>query len=283
LTWLPDQQQGRHLSWQSPDRAATSAITLNWAVSSNGLGNAANAADFGAALPTGTVTIAAGQTTGAISVSVLGDTALEQNENFRVTITPNTPTAALYQIGTAAATSIILNDDAAPINGTNANNTLTGTALNDVINGLGGNDTITGLAGNDTLNGGTGNDNMNGGDGNDVLFGDVGADTMTGGLGLDVFQYTAITQSGTTAATRDTITDFQVGDTINVSAIDANANAGGNQAFTFINNAAFTALGQARYANGILEFNSLGNNGADMSIALTGSPVITALNGAVIF
>ena len=265
------------------DRAAATPITLNWAVSSAGLGNAANAADFGAALPTGTLTIAAGQTTGAISVSVLGDTALEQNENFRVTITPNTPTAALYQIGTAAATSIILNDDAAPINGTNANNTLTGTALNDVINGLGGNDTITGLAGNDTLNGGTGNDNMNGGVGDDVLFGDVGADTMTGGLGLDVFQYTAITQSGTTAATRDTITDFQVGDTINVSAIDANANAGGNQAFTFINNAAFTALGQARYANGILEFNSLGNNGADMSIALTGSPVITALNGAVIF
>ena len=111
----------------SLDRAAATAITLNWAVSSAGLANAANAADFGAAFPTGTVTIAAGQTTGAISVSALGDTAFEQNENFRVTITANTPTAALYQIGTAAATSIILNDDATPINGTNANNTLTGT------------------------------------------------------------------------------------------------------------------------------------------------------------
>jgi len=261
------------------DRAAATAITLNWAVSSNGLANAANAADFGAAFPTGTVTIAAGQTTGTISVSVLGDTAFEQNENFRVTITPNTPTATLYQIGTAAATSIILNDDATPINGTNANNTLTGTALNDVINGLGGNDTITGLAGNDTLNGGTGNDNLDGGADNDVLIGDAGVDTMTGGAGSDTFLYGAITDSGTTAATRDRITDFVVGtDTIDVSAIDANTNVGGNQAFTFIGAAAFSARGQARYVGGILEFNSTGNNNADMSIALTGNPVITAAN-----
>jgi Ca2+-binding RTX toxin-like protein len=268
----------------SLDRAAATPITLNWAVSSAGLANAANAADFGAAFPTGTVTIAAGQTTGAISVSALGDTAFEQNENFRVTITPNTPTAALYQIGTAAATSIILNDDATPINGTNANNTLTGTALNDVINGLGGNDTITGLAGDDTLNGGTGNDTMNGGVGNDDLIGDAGADTMTGGAGSDTFRYLAITDSGTTAATRDTITDFVVGtDTIDVSAIDANTNAAGNNAFTFIGAAAFSARGQARYVGGILEFNSTGNNNADMTIALTGSPTITALNGAVIW
>jgi Ca2+-binding RTX toxin-like protein len=156
--------------------------------------------------------------------------------------------------------------------------------LNDVINGLGGNDTITGLAGNDTLNGGTGNDNMNGGDGNDVLFDDVGADTMTGGAGSDTFRYLAITDSGTTAATRDTITDFVVGtDTIDVSAIDANTNAAGNNAFTFIGAAAFSARGQARYVGGILEFNSTGNNNADMTIALTGSPTITALNGAVIW
>ncbi|MEN9879131.1 MAG: Leukotoxin [Cyanobacteriota bacterium] len=258
------------------DRASTSAITLNWAVSSNGLLNAANAADFGGVFPAGTVTIAAGQTTGSLSISVSGDTAIEQNENFRVTITANTPQAALYQIGTAAATSIILNDDVAPIIGTNANNILAGTALNDVINGLGGNDTITGLAGNDTLNGGIGNDILDGGVGNDDLIGDAGADRMTGGLGSDIFRYLAITESGIAAATRDTITDFLVGtDIINVSAIDANSGVAGNQAFVFISNAAFTALGQARYANGILEFNSTGNNNIDMSIALTGNPVIT--------
>ncbi len=259
------------------DRAAASAITLNWAVSTNGLVNGANAADFGGVVfPAGTLTIAAGQTTATVSVSVAGDTTVEQNENFRVTITPNTPQAGLYQIGTAEATSTILNDDVAPINGSNANNTLTGTASNDIINGLGGNDTITGLAGNDTLDGGTGNDNLNGGDGNDVLFGDAGADTMTGGAGLDVFRYTDITQSLTTVIGRDTITDFQVGiDKIDVSAINANG-VGGNQAFTFIGANAFSARGQVRYTPGILQFNSIGNNAADMTIALTGNPVITA-------
>jgi len=241
------------------DRAATSAITLNWAVSSNGLGNAANTADFGGTFPTGTVTIAAGATTGTVSVSVTGDTTAEQNENFRVTITANTPLGNLYAIGTSAATSTILNDDAAPINGTGGNNTLNGTANNDVINGLGGNDTINGNAGNDTITGGT------------------GRDLMTGGAGADIFRYTSTVESGTTLNTRDTITDFQVGiDIIDVSAIDANTRAGGNQAFTFIGTAAFTALGQVRYTPGLLQFNSTGNNNPDMTIALTGNPVITA-------
>ena len=271
------------------DAPASRAITLNWAVSSAGLANAANAADFetALALPTGTVTIAAGQTTGAFSVSVRGDTAFEQNENFRVTITANTPTAALYQIDPAAATatSIILNDDlapVAPINGTNAADTLVGTALNDVINGLAGNDTITGLDGDDTLSGGIGNDNMNGGVGNDVLIGDAGADSMIGGVGSDTFRYLAITDSGTTTLTRDTITDFLVGtDTIDVSAIDANSRLTGNQAFTFIGSAAFTALGQVRYSAGVMQFNAVGNARdvtADMSIAFSNNPLITGAN-----
>jgi hypothetical protein len=103
---------------------------------------------------------------------------------------------------------------------------------------------------------------------------------MTGAAGSDTFLYGAITDSGTTAATRDTITDFVVGtDTIDVSAIDANTNVAGNQAFAFIGTAAFSALGQARYVGGILQFNSTGNNNADMTIALTGNPAITALNG----
>lgn len=269
------------------DRAATSAITLNWAVSSVGLGNPANTADFvGGTFPTGTVTIAAGATTGTVSVSVTGDTTVEQNENFRVTVTANTPLGSLYTISTSAATSTILNDEVANniINGTRGADTLNGTVANDTISGDRRNDTLNGLAGNDILDGGLDNDTLNGGDGNDVLIGGTGSDRMTGGAGADIFRYTTTTESGTTTATRDTITDFAVGvDVIDVQAIDANTGLAGNQAFTFIGTAVFSGLGQARYVGGILEFNSTGNNNADMTIALTGSPTITALNGAVIW
>lgn len=268
-----------HTFTVSLDRAATSAITLNWAVSSVGLANAANTADFGGAFPTGTVAIAAGATTGTFNVSISGDSIVEQNENFRVSITANTPQANLYAFGTSTASSVIINDDVASniINGTRRNDTLNGTVNNDTINGDRGDDTLNGLAGNDILNGGTDNDILFGGDGNDVLIGGLGSDRLTGGTGEDIFRYTSTTESGTVTRTRDTITDFIVGtDIIDVSAIDANTTVGGNQAFTFIGTAAFSALGQVRYTPGVLEFNSIGNNVLDMSIALTGNPLITA-------
>jgi Ca2+-binding RTX toxin-like protein len=258
----------------------TTNITFNYAVAGNGL-NPANAADFNnGVLPSGTGTILAGATSTTIQVLVRGDTTSEQNETFQLTVS-NLAGGGVV-LGTASATSTILNDDIAGLvlNGNGNANTLTGGAGNDTINGAGGNDILSGLAGDDTLDGGTGNDTLDGGLGNDVLIGGAGVDRMTGGAGLDTFLYTAITDSGTTAQTRDTITDFVPGtDIIDVSAIDANTGVGGNQAFVFINNAAFTALGQVRYANGILEFNSTGNNAVDMSIAFTGNPAITAANG----
>jgi hypothetical protein len=44
----------------------------------------------------------------------------------------------------------------------------------------------------------------------------------------------------------DTIVDFQNGDRIDLSAIDANSGAGGNQQFTFIGSGAFSGAGQVR-------------------------------------
>ncbi len=256
--------------------AALAPITLNWAVSSTGLTSPADAADFGTALPSGTVTINAGQTTAQIPVTVRGDALLEANENFRVTLTPNTPVASLYQIGTATAASVILNDDIAPITGTAANNTLTGTSGNDTINGLGGNDTIDGQAGNDTIDGGTGNDTINGGDGDDTIVGGSGLDRLTGGLGRDTFVYFSTAESPVGTPSRDVITDFVSGtDRIDVSAIDANASLAGNQAFVWIGSAAFTGLGQVRYVNGVLQFNTTGDTAADMAIQLLGSPAIS--------
>ncbi|HEY1604033.1 MAG TPA: M10 family metallopeptidase C-terminal domain-containing protein, partial [Allosphingosinicella sp.] len=85
--------------------------------------------------------------------------------------------------------------------------------------------------------GGAGNDTLIGGHGNDSLSGGAGADTLTGGAGNDVFLYRTVADS--TPGSHDTITDFTLGDMINLAQIDANTTKAGDQAFTFIGNAAF--------------------------------------------
>jgi serralysin len=86
---------------------------------------------------------------------------------------------------------------------------------------------------------------------NNALFGDAGADTligargvdiMRGGSGADTFVWRVENESGTVVAAMDLIVDFDplAGDRIDLSGIDANALAAGNQAFTFIGAAAFS-------------------------------------------
>ena len=84
---------------------------------------------------------------------------------------------------------------------------------------------------------GSGNDTLIGGDGNDWIYGNLGADTLTGGLGNDTFAYTAVAQSAGTAI--DTITDFDSGDLIDLSQIDADTTHTGDQAFSYIGANAF--------------------------------------------
>ncbi|QOV24559.1 hypothetical protein IM676_03480 [Anabaenopsis elenkinii CCIBt3563] len=81
--------------------------TANWTVTYTGT-NPPNAADFGGTLPTGRVTFAAGETSQVITVNVSGDTAVEPDETFTVTL--SNPSNAT--ITTATATGTILNDDA---------------------------------------------------------------------------------------------------------------------------------------------------------------------------
>ena len=72
---------------------------------------------------------------------------------------------------------------------------------------------------------------------------------MTGGAGPDDFDFNVLAEIGKTAATRDVITDFTVGDDIDLSTIDANGAAAGTR-FSFLaaNGAAFTgAAGQLRW------------------------------------
>jgi len=69
----------------------------------------ANAADFvGSALPSGTISFAAGEASKTIIINVAGDTAVETDEGFIVTL--SAPIAA--SIATASATGTIRNDNA---------------------------------------------------------------------------------------------------------------------------------------------------------------------------
>ena len=60
-------------------------------------------------MPTGTVSFAAGETSKLVTINVAGDTTVEANEGFTVTL--SAPSAGTT-ITTAAATGTIVNDDA---------------------------------------------------------------------------------------------------------------------------------------------------------------------------
>ncbi len=110
------------------------------------------------------------------------------------------------------------------------------------------NDSLTGSSAANSIDGGDGDDSVNGGGGNDTLNGGAGADVLTGGSGADRFQFFDFA----VGPVLDRIADFshsQV-DRIDLSAIDANANAGGDQAFVLIGNAGFHAIaGELNYAS----------------------------------
>jgi Ca2+-binding RTX toxin-like protein len=87
-------------------------------------------------------------------------------------------------------------------------------------------ESVVGSAASDTITGYTGANGLWGMDGNDVL---------TGGGGADAFLYNTIADSSVAGSGRDSINDFShaEGDKIDLSAIDADGNAGnGDTAFT---------------------------------------------------
>ncbi|MGY4178377.1 Ca2+-binding RTX toxin-like protein [Bradyrhizobium sp. USDA 4518] len=95
---------------------------------------------------------------------------------------------------------------------------------------------LTGTTGSNVLTGNPGNNVLLGGLGDDTLIGKLGKDTLTGGGGLDKMVLETLADSGTAFSKRDVINTFAHGDKIDVSAIDANTNVAGNQAFTFAAN-----------------------------------------------
>ncbi len=118
------------------------------------------------------------------------------------------------------------------LSGGAGNDNLDGGADNDNLNGGAGDDILDGKAGNDMVDGGFGNDNLQGGAGNDVLIGGAGADVMKGGAGADTFVFKALGDS--TVGLEDQITDFQSGDFIDLTQVDANTTLAGDQEFSIV-------------------------------------------------
>ncbi|MEH2301409.1 calcium-binding protein [Nostoc sp.] len=163
------------------------------------------------------------------------------------------------------------------INAGNGNNTVKGGNGNDILNAGSGKDTLFGENGNDILSGGAGNDILSGGAGNDTLAGGPGTDILTGGAGNDVFKFSSVSDSGVVG--RDLIADFVgngklPGDQIDLSAIDANSTKVGNQAFTFIGAAAFSAPGQLRYSGGTLQASTDADRLPEFEVRLINAPLV---------
>ena len=130
--------------------------------------------------------------------------------------------------------------------------------------------------GNLILFGGGGHDVITAGDGADLIIGGGGQDSLAGGAGADVFRYDAVSDSP--AGATDLIADFQPYgiDKIDLSRIDANSLAEGDQAFTFIGASAFSGVaGQLRFReDGIyryVEGDTNGDGTADFAIAFYGT------------
>lgn len=112
---------------------------------------------------------------------------------------------------------------------------LNGKATGETLTGTSGSDRIFGNSGNDFLYGGKGADTISGGHGNDVIVGGDRPDLLYGGAGADTFRLAAPYDSKRWENLYDEIKDFSAsqGDRIDLSIIDANAGASGNQAFRF--------------------------------------------------
>ena len=107
-----------------------------------------------------------------------------------------------------------------------------------------GSDHLTGV---ENLEGSAWDDRLAGNNRANALAGGQGADALEGRGGADRFVYGQTYESRPTAA--DRILDFshKQGDWIDLTAVDANDQVLGNQAFQFVGQAQFTGAGQIRF------------------------------------
>ena len=188
-----------------------------------------------------------------------------------------TATGGSHHITSGAGNdTITANGGNQTIDAGDGNNTITATGGSHRITSGTGNDTITANNGDSVVVSGAGNDTVTTGSGNDMITGGAGADIMTGGTGADTFIFTTLGDLGTGAGYRDIIADFLGGtDRIDFTAIDANTNMAGNQAFSMIGTSALSKVaGQLHYktvgADTLLQGDVNGDGIADFELQLTG-------------
>jgi Ca2+-binding RTX toxin-like protein len=137
----------------------------------------------------------------------------------------------------------------------------------------------------DRLDGNAGANILRGGDGADLLRGGHGRDTLSGGTGPDRFIYGSVADSPS-PGNGDLVLDFTWSsrgfvDRLDLSAIDARAaTTTVNEAFSFIETAAFTDAGQVRWrplADGaVVEANTGGSLAPDLTIELRNTFTVDA-------
>jgi Ca2+-binding RTX toxin-like protein len=199
---------------RSGDLSASSSVSYATAD-----GTATAGSDYTAV--TGTATFAAGQATTTVSVALLNDVLVENNETFSLLLSGGSNISVAD--GTGLGT--IVSDDVVPPPPSAPPGTINGTEAADNLIGGGANESLFGLGGDDILNG------------------KGGADRLTGGAGSDRFIFDSVAN-----AKDDVIADFQVGqDKIDLRSIDADSVRKGSQKFTWIDTDAFSGkAGQLR-------------------------------------
>ncbi|MFI0844677.1 hypothetical protein ACH196_11820, partial [Mesorhizobium sp. IMUNJ23232] len=131
------------------------------------------------------------------------------------------------------------------------------------------------LSGASTGRGNVLNNVITGNSSSNILVGGIGSDTITGGGGADRIRFEFTEDSDQFIGGSDLITDFvfSEGDRIDLQVIDANLTTAGNQKFSFIGDAVFSAAGQIRATtvNGTatIEVNNDDDLAVDMTVFLS--------------
>ena len=141
-------------------------------------------------------------------------------------------------------------------------------------------DTLSGIEG---AIGSSAADTFKGDTNADWFQGGLGRDVFTGGGGRDLYDFNAVADSKSGSATRDVITDFTpLIDKLDLSGIDADPTAAGNQAFRWIGSGTLDGPGELGFViaggNTIVQASTDADAAAEFQIQLTGIKALSAVD-----